>query len=135
MILSIDVQLRIVAFSILAGLITGILFDLYRIIRGFNTLKIIMVVEDILFWILTAIIIFIFLLYTNYAFIGTYVYLLMGLGILIHLKFFSKHFREACIGLLSFLYKVVRISLKKIVYPLKVIFYSGDYKKGNNSEK
>ena len=73
--LTLEVQFNIVLYSILSGILTGILFDLYNIIRGVKVPKIIVFIEDILFWILAAIIVFTFLLYTSYAFLGPYVYI------------------------------------------------------------
>ena len=69
MLLEINMQFNIVIYSIIAGIITGILFDMYRIIRDLNSKKIVAMVEDILFWILAGMIVFTFLLYTNYAFL------------------------------------------------------------------
>ena len=73
--LDLSVQFDIVIYSLLAGLLTGVLFDAYRIIRGSNISKIVIWIEDLLFWMLCAVIIFTFLLYVNYAFLGFYVYL------------------------------------------------------------
>ena len=72
--LQLNVQVDIVIYSLLAGVLTGILFDAYRLIRGYKIPKVIVVVEDLLFWALCALVVFTFLLYTNYAFLGPYVY-------------------------------------------------------------
>ena len=69
-----NMQFSIILYALLAGILTGLMFDLYRIIRGSKVPKIIIVVEDILFWGLSAMVVFTFLLYTNYAFLGVYVY-------------------------------------------------------------
>ena len=62
-----NIQFSIILYALLAGILTGLMFDLYRIIRGSKIPKAIIVVEDTLFWILAAMVIFTFLLYTNYA--------------------------------------------------------------------
>ena len=87
--LELEVQFEIIIYALASGIIVGVLFDIYRIIRGNDGHKIIIAIQDILFWLLCSIIIFIFLLYTNYAFLGTYVYLCMGLALFIYLKLFS----------------------------------------------
>ena len=94
MVLTMTLQVKIVIFSILAGVLTGIMFDLYRLYRGFTTSKIVMIIEDILFWILATIVVFIFLLNTNYAFVSAYVYISIGMGILLYLRLFSKILRK-----------------------------------------
>ena len=81
MLLNTGIQFSIIMYAILAGILTGAMFDLYRIIRGSNVNKVIIAIEDILFWILAAMIVFAFLLYTNYAFLGAYVYIFMILSL------------------------------------------------------
>ncbi|NFQ35112.1 spore cortex biosynthesis protein YabQ, partial [Clostridium sporogenes] len=92
MVISISKQLGLLIFSFLSGLITGVFFDIYRSIRMDKNLSpIIKIIEDILFWCLAAIAIFIFLLYNNCAFIGIYVYLWIAIGLYIYIFFISKY--------------------------------------------
>lgn len=123
MVISIELQFRIVIFSLLAGIVTGVLFDLYRVFRGFNTNKIIMIIEDILFWILCSILIFVFLLYTNYAFVTPYVYLSIVIGILFYLKVMSRSFLKVQYRLIRNISQGLRVMFKYISYPFKIVFY------------
>ena len=127
--LSLDVQIDIVLYSIISGVLTGILFDLYRIIRGVKIPKVIIIIEDILFWILTAIIVFTFLLYTNYAFLGPYVYVFMILTLIIYLKFISPSVLKIEKYIINIAIKFIRILFKNIIYPIKIIYYSISGKK------
>ena len=131
--LSLDVQIDMVVYSIFSGILAGILFDLYNIIRGFKIPKTIVIIEDILFWILTAVIIFTFLLYTNYAFLGPYVYIFMILTLIIYLKFISPTVFQIEKYIISKIGKFIRILFKNIVYPIKIIYYSISGKKWYNS--
>ncbi len=121
--LQISMQFNIVFFSILAGIITGILFDMYRIIRGLNDFKVVMIVEDILFWILASIIVFTFLLYTNYAFLTPYVYIFIFCTILFYMRFISNYIYNIEKSILAVIFKVIRVILKNLSYPLKLAFY------------
>lgn len=118
------VQFNIILYSVLAGILTGGMFDLYRIIRGAKVPKVIVIIEDILFWILTALVVFCFLLYTNYAFLGIYVYIFILVTLFIYLKFISPICIKVEVTLLKFSGKIIRVSYKNIIYPFKVIFYS-----------
>lgn len=122
--LSLNVQIDIVLYSILSGILTGILFDLYNIIRGIKIPKIIIIIEDILFWILTAVIVFTFLLYTNYAFLGPYVYIFMILTLIIYLKLISPIVFKVEMYIISKVGKAFRIIFKNVIYPIKIIYYS-----------
>ena len=122
--LSTSAQFNIILYSILAGILTGAMFDIYKIIRGSKVPKIIVVIEDMLFWILAALVVFCFLLYTNYAFLGAYVYLFMLATLFVYLKLVSPICLKFEISILNFLGKVSRILFKNIVYPFKIIFYN-----------
>ena len=127
--LSLDVQIDILVYSILSGILVGILFDLYNIIRGFKIPKIIIIIEDLLFWILAAIIVFTFLLYTNYAFLVPYVYIFMVLTVILYLKFISPTVFRIEKYIISKIAKFIRITFKNAVYPIKIIYHSVSGKK------
>ncbi|WP_125154105.1 spore cortex biosynthesis protein YabQ [Clostridium rectalis] len=130
MIISIHQQLKLLIFSLASGIITGILFDIYRIIRGFeNPKQIVTFIEDTLFWILSGILVFIFLLYTNYAYVGFYVYLFIALGIYLYLKFVSKVFLKVLHNILKSIGKALRMSKNLIFFPIEVMIYKFRRKK------
>ena len=122
--LSIDVQFDIVMYSIISGILIGIMFDLYNIIRGVKIPKIIIIIEDILFWILTAIIVFAFLLYANYAFLGPYVYIFMIVTLIIYIKLKSPTILKIERYMIDKTGKFIRIFLKNLIYPIKLIYYN-----------
>lgn len=132
-------QFNIILYSFLAGILIGGMFDLYRIIRGANVPKIVVIIEDILFWILAALVVFCFLLYTNYAFLGTYVYVFMFISLFIYLKLISPVCVKLELTIIRVLGKVTRVALKNIIYPIKIIFYSvmgkNNWKWRNNLNK
>ena len=119
-----NIQFSIILYALLAGILTGLMFDLYRIIRGSKVPKAIIVLEDILFWILAAMIIFTFLLYTNYAFLGAYVYVFMLISLVLYIKFVSNICIKFELTIINMSIKVFRVSFKNIIYPFKIIFYN-----------
>ena len=121
--LGLNMQINLVIYSLLGGLIAGVLFDIYRGIRGLNSIKILTIIEDILFCILIALVVFTFLLYTNYAFLTPYVYIFIIIAILLYVKFISKYFYASEMEISRLFYKTIRILLKNIWYPLKIIAY------------
>ena len=127
--LDLSVQFDIVIYSLLAGLLTGVLFDAYRIIRGSNISKIVIWIEDLLFWMLCAVIIFTFLLYVNYAFLGFYVYLFIFLSLILYFKLASNKVIKIEIIIKTETLKVIRIIFKNIIYPFKIILEKMEDKK------
>ncbi len=69
--LEINMQVNIVIYSFIAGIITGILFDIYRIFRGMNKIKVITIIEDLLFWSLSSLIIFTFFIIYELCFFNS----------------------------------------------------------------
>lgn len=124
MLLNTGIQFSIIMYAILAGILTGAMFDLYRIIRGSNVNKVIIAIEDILFWILAAMIVFAFLLYTNYAFLGAYVYIFMILSLALYIRFICDICVKFELKLVNILAKVFRVIFKHLIYPFKVIFHN-----------
>lgn len=120
--LPLRIQFDIVLYALLAGLLTGIMFDLYRIIRGAKVPKFIIFMEDILFWVLAAVIVFTFLLYTNYAFLGPYVYIFMVISLLFYLRFISSMVFKAEIKIIDNISRILRLVFKTISYPIKLIY-------------
>ena len=119
-----NIQFSIILYALLAGILTGLMFDLYRIIRGSKVPKFIIAIEDTLFWILAAMIIFAFLLYTNYAFLGAYVYIFMLISLGLYMKFISNRCIRFELEVVNILSPVFRIIFKNIIYPFKIIFYN-----------
>lgn len=117
-------QSNLLLFSMLAGVLTGMLFDLYRVLRGFeNPNKILTFIEDTLFWILTSIIVFIFLLKTNYAYMREYVYITIALGILIYISVLSKSFIKVEYKVIGIIIKFTRIIFNYVFYPINLLYY------------
>lgn len=119
--LELSVQFDIIIYSLLAGILTGIFFDMYRLIRGLNINKILIWIEDLLFWMLCAIIIFTFLLYMNYAFLSVYVYIFIFISYILYFKLLSSKVIKIEKNIFMHIFKVLRIAYKNIIYPFKII--------------
>ena len=127
--LELEVQFDIIFYALVSGFILGIFYDVYRVLRGRSEHIIIIIIQDILFWILSALTIFTFLLYTNYAFLGSYVYLCMGVALFIYLKLFSKTIYKFE-NMIFYESKIIlRRSFKNITYPLRIVWSKINNKK------
>jgi spore cortex biosynthesis protein YabQ len=125
MLSTISTQFNLIVFSILAGVITGVLFDLYRVFRGLECPnRFVTFIEDTLFWVLTGIIVFIFLLRTNYAYMREYVYIAIAVGILLYMALLSKYFIKVQYKVIRTAAKLIRVSLNFLFYPILILFYT-----------
>ena len=123
MIISVWNEIGLILFTFASGIIIGFIYDLYRLFRGPRGKNIyVTYISDILFWILCSLIIFVFLIVNNYAFISTYAYVCIALGLFFYFKIISKYFLLLENKSIGFLAKLIRVSMKFIVFPFKVIF-------------
>lgn len=122
MLLPIAEQFKIVVVGVAAGILIGILYDFYRIVRGNNVPKVIKIIEDTLFWVLCAVVVFLFLLYGDYAVMGTYIYALIFIGFIIYLKAFSKFILKLLRKLFSNFGRASRIIANNLSYCFRLIF-------------
>ena len=114
----------------LTGVIIGILFDFFRILRRtIKTPNFITYIEDILFWIITGFLILYNIWYFNNGEIRIYMFLGIILGVLIYMltlssiliKIFSKILRTL-INVLELPFKTIISIFRKIVTSIEKIF-------------
>ena len=103
-----------IVFTIV-GIIIGILFDIFRILRkSFKTKDIVTYIEDVLFWILTGIII----LFSMYKFSNGELRFFMIIGIIMGTLMYMISFSKYVIKISVFIINIIKTI---IVYPIKVI--------------
>lgn len=123
MLIDIVYQGILFAASILAGIIVGILFQMYKlIIRDYRGRKITVSIMDVLFWIISGIIVYYWLFVICNAIIGFYVILLIFIGIAIY-YFILAPILESSIEFLIYKgYRFLRVFLRTIFYPLEILW-------------
>lgn len=107
----------------LNGILIGLLFDIFRILRkSFKTPDIITYIEDFCFWIITGLI----LLYSIFTFsngeVRFYMFIAIFLGCLIYMILFSKYFIKINVKIVTFISIILGTILKIICFPIKIIF-------------
>lgn len=124
MLFTMEQQIILFVFSLLSGVLIGILFDIYRIIRGFEDVgAIITIIQDILFWIATGFIVFIFMMYTSYAYMSFNVFVYVSIGLFVYIKLISKIFINVLHNVLVAIGKVLRVIFNTLSYPVRFCLY------------
>lgn len=105
-----------VLIFIITGIVIGILFDSFRILRrSFKTPDIITFIEDIIFWILVGVILLFSIFNFNNGEIRSYIFVGLGIGIITYILTISKYFIKISVKIL--------VTIKNIIYfPFKQIF-------------
>ncbi len=124
MLFTMEQQIILFVFSLLSGVLIGILFDIYRIIRGFEDVgAIITIIQDVLFWIATGFIVFVFMMYTSYAYMSFNVFVYVSAGLFVYIKLISKIFINVLHNVLLAIGKVLRVIFNTLSYPVRFCLY------------
>ena len=105
------------------GVIIGILFDFFRILRkSFKTSDIITYIEDLLFWILTGFTILYFIFTFNNGEIRLFMFLAIGIGIIAYILLFSSYVIKINVTIIKFLKNIIIRTFSFISIPFKFIY-------------
>lgn len=118
----IENQAFIFMVFIINGILIGLLFDFFRIMRRtFKTNNVITYIEDFIFWILTGII----LLYSIFTFnngeIRIYMFLGVLLGITLYMLSISSYVIKINVKIINFIKMIIAKIIEIILYPIKLL--------------
>lgn len=107
---------------ILNGILIGLLFDFFRILRrSFKTKDFITYLEDILFWILTGLIILYSIFTFNNGQIRLFIFLGLILGVSIYILTISRYVMKISITIISLFKKIIHFIINILSYPYNFI--------------
>lgn len=107
---------------VVIGLIIGLLFDVFRILRiSFKTKDFVTYIEDILFWIITGILVLYSIFIFNNGEIRLFIFIGIAIGVILYIMLFSSLIIKYSVYIINFIKKVVRVVLKIIVIPIKCL--------------
>lgn len=105
------------------GMIIGLLFDFFRIIRRtFKTNDILTYIEDILFWILTGLILLYSIFVFNNGELRLFMIFSVILGVSLYLIIFSKYIIKINITILKFIKNILSKIINILIVPFKYIY-------------
>ena len=115
-------QIYLFLIFIVNGIIIGILFDFFRILRkSFKTSDLVTYFEDLLFWILTGFSILYFIFVFNNGEIRLFMFLGIAIGITLYMLIFSSIFIKINVNVIVFFKKIFSKVFEIILIPFKFI--------------
>lgn len=116
-------QLQAFLSTVMIGLVLGLAFDAYRILRGLIRPKAVATgMLDLLFWVVMTPIVFALLVAGNWAELRFYVLLGLAVGAALYAQLFSPLFVWAAIGLVRIVSGVVGMLLDVVVWVTRTPF-------------
>ncbi|WP_353893362.1 spore cortex biosynthesis protein YabQ [Proteinivorax hydrogeniformans] len=116
---SLALQGYIFLVMVALGILLGILFDVYRFIKGRTGLKgLPLYLCDGIFWVIITAIAFFVLLLSNWAQLRVYIFLSIFAGFIFHIMVISKSFIKVLIKIekiLIYIWKIIR-KIAKVIY-------------------
>lgn len=114
--LTLNTQVFVLLYSFFSGMLFGAMFDIYKIILGTFSSKLFSFLKDFLFWMLIGLLMFCFLLYTQYAIISFYTCFYIFFGIVFYLKVISRFLFPLLRNFMNKFLAIVRILFKNVFY-------------------
>ena len=115
-------QIYLFLIFIANGVLIGILFDFFRILRkSFKTNDFVTYIEDFIFWILTGFSILYFIFVFNDGEIRLFMFIGIAIGISLYMLIFSSFFIKINVGIIVFFKNILRKILRTIFIPFKII--------------
>jgi len=114
-------------YFIIVGIVLSIIFDIFRILRRtIKTSDIVTNIQDILFCIITGIVMLLSIYYFNKGQLRLYIFIGIILGVTFYMIFISKYFIKINITIINFIKKILYLIIKPFIFILnftkKLIF-------------
>lgn len=116
-------QASLFLIFVINGIVIGLVFDIFRILRkSFKTSDIITTFEDILFWIITGIIILYSIFVFNDGEIRFFMFIGIILGAMLYMFLISRYVIKLSVGTILVIKKFVKFIFKILIFPIQIIY-------------
>ena len=108
---------------VINGVIIGLLFDIFRILRkSFKTSDIVTIIQDILFWIISGIIVLYSIFIFNNGEIRFFMFIGIFLGVLLYMISLSKQIIKISVEIIKVIKIIINFIIKILIFPVKTIY-------------
>lgn len=116
-------QANLFLIFVINGAIIGLIFDIFRILRkSFKTSDIITIIEDILFWIITGIIILYSIFIFNDGEIRFFMFIGIFLGVMLYMLILSQHIIKISVRIILTIKRILTFIFKILISPIQAIY-------------
>lgn len=120
--LSVDNQAQIFLYTVLGGALIAFIYDIFRIKRkAIRTGKLMTYLEDFLYWIIVALVMFGVVYYSNDGEIRGYLFIGTLIGAVLYILLLSKIVVGSSMLVIRFLTRVVKTIGFVITYPIRLL--------------
>lgn len=125
---TVESQVYIFLYSILGGILIAFIYDLFRIKRkAVKTAVILISLEDLIFWFIVSIIMFMVVYNSNDGEIRGFIFLGTAIGIILYATLLSRIIINFSLFVLRLIFKILYFIWMVITYPFRFIFKLAGY--------
>ena len=123
MTISVSTQAFTFLCSVIGGIAIALIYDIFRIKRkAFKTGRFMTYVEDLLFWLLVAIVMFTMVYYSNEGELRSYLFIGTLIGVVLYALLLSKPVMNSSLFIINILRKIFKTVYSIVSYPFKLLF-------------
>lgn len=123
MTISVSTQAFTFLCSVIGGIVIALIYDIFRIKRkAFKTGKFLTYIEDLLFWLLVAVVMFAMVYYSNEGELRSYLFIGAFIGVVFYAMLLSKPIMNSSLFIINVLRKVFKITFTIVTYPFMLLF-------------
>jgi spore cortex biosynthesis protein YabQ len=116
----VDSQLYTFIITIATGILLGVLFDCYRVLRGtFRPRAVMTWVTDLLYWLIATVIVFLALVVSNWGELRFYVFLGIVSGVILYYRLLSLYAIRLFLAIVRLVKGIITLLKKIIVFIIK----------------
>jgi len=120
---SVSNQAYIFLWSVIGGMLIAFIYDIFRIKRrAVKTHSMVIYIEDFLYWIIVALVMFGVVYYSNQGEIRGYIFIGMVLGIVLYVSLLSRIIINSTLFIIGILKKVIMTLWNILIYPFKILY-------------
>lgn len=122
MILSVSDQVIVFLWTTVCGMAVAFIYDLFRIFRkAVKTGDLLTFIQDVLYWIIAAVIMFITIFFSNDGELRGFLFLGALIGVVLYALLFSHIIMSSSLFIIRVTVKVIKVIFLVISYPFRVI--------------
>lgn len=122
MIISVSAQAYVFLCTIVGGMAIALVYDVFRIFRkAVKTGSVVTYVQDLLYWLIVALIMFLTIYYSNEGELRVYLFIGAFLGVVLYALLFSRIIMGSSLFIIKMVAEVIKALIFVISYPVRLI--------------
>lgn len=122
--MQVDSQLHTFIITIATGILLGVLFDCYRVLRGTFKPRVVMTwVADLLYWLIATVVVFLALIVSNWGELRFYVFLGIISGVVLYYRLLSLYAIRLFSAIIKLVKWIITVLKKMLMFIIKPIVF------------